>query len=93
MMYLLTKIHLHCRLCYKQLNAEVPWSMVWQPDRALINIGNLKGTVAALGLNLILVFMTVLVLTTFSDLFVETTMENRNTFKDITTMKEFWMVS
>lgn len=36
---------------------------------------------------------TVLVLIPFTDLFVETTMENRNTFKDITTMKEFWMVS
>lgn len=28
----------------------------------------------------------------FVDLFVETTMENRNTFKDITTMSEFFMV-
>lgn len=52
-----------------------------------------------------LVFITILCILTFGmtnstmyyytkvmrDLFVETTMENRNTFKDITTMKEFWM--
>ncbi|XP_068718371.1 polycystin-2-like protein 1 [Montipora capricornis] len=52
-----------------------------------------------------LVFITILCILTFGmtnstmyyytkvmrDLFVETTMKNRNTFKDITTMKEFWM--
>lgn len=52
-----------------------------------------------------LVFITILCILTFGmtsstmyyftkvmrDLFVETTMSNRNTFKDITTMKEFWM--
>ncbi|XP_015774864.1 PREDICTED: polycystin-2-like [Acropora digitifera] len=52
-----------------------------------------------------LVFITILCILTFGmtnptmyyytkvmrDLFVETTMENRNAFKDITTMKEFWM--
>ncbi|XP_073252460.1 polycystin-2-like protein 1 [Porites lutea] len=54
-----------------------------------------------------LVFITILCILTFGmtnstmyyytkvmrDLFVETTMENRNTFKDITTMKEFWTYS
>lgn len=52
-----------------------------------------------------LVFITILCILTFGmtnptmyyytkvmrDLFVETTMTNRNAFKDITTMKEFWM--